>query len=51
VDPSYKLSALFQQNAFPANMIVDTRTMEIVESIAGAPNGAFYAKLDSLIAE
>jgi AhpC/TSA family len=51
VDPSYKLSALFQQNAFPANMLIDTRTMEIVESIAGAPDAAFYAKVDKLVAE
>jgi hypothetical protein len=37
IDPTYKLSALFDQDAFPANMIINTRTMEIVEVIAGAP--------------
>jgi hypothetical protein len=37
IDPSYKLSALFEQNAYPTNIIVDLRTMKIVEIIAGAP--------------
>ncbi len=36
IDPSYKLSALFAAEAYPANMIIDTRTMKIVTIIAGA---------------
>jgi hypothetical protein len=38
IDPTYKLGALFDADAFPANMIVDTRTMKIMEIIAGAPD-------------
>lgn len=37
IDPTYKLGALFEADAFPANMIIDTRTMKIVEVISGAP--------------
>jgi len=37
-DPEYKLGALFEADAFPANMIIDTRTMKICEVIAGAPD-------------
>lgn len=51
IDPSYKLSALFEANAFPANMIIDTRTMEIVEVVAGVPNASFFNKLEDVIAE
>lgn len=56
VDPSYKLSALFTQDAFPANFIVDTKTMKILSAIAGVPidnNGnplqEFYGPLDDLV--
>lgn len=48
IDPSYKLGQLFDANAFPANMLIDTRTMTIVEVIAGVPDAAFwkqYAKV------
>jgi hypothetical protein len=51
IDPSYKLGALFEADAFPANMIIDTTTMTIVEVIAGAPEagGAFWKKYESLL--
>jgi len=39
-DPEYKLGALFEADAFPANMIIDTRTMKICEVVAGAPDPA-----------
>ena len=51
IDPSYKLSALFEANAFPANMIIDTRTMEIVEVVAGIPNAGFFDTLEAVIAD
>lgn len=51
IDPSYKLSALFEANAFPANMIIDTRTMEIVEVVAGVPDESFFEVLEATIAE
>jgi len=37
IDPTYKLGALFEADAFPANMIIRTKDMKIVEVIAGAP--------------
>ena len=43
IDPTYKLGALFDANAFPANMIIDTRTMTIKEVIAGVPDASFWS--------
>ncbi len=37
IDPSYKLGALFQADAFPANMLVKTKDMTIVEVVSGVP--------------
>lgn len=45
IDPEYKLGALFEADAFPANMIIDTRTMKIVEVISGvAEEGSSFWK-------
>ena len=49
-DPQYKLSALFDADAFPANMIINTRTMEIVQVIAGSPDAAFWTKFEKVLA-
>lgn len=53
IDPSYKLSSLFEADAFPANMIIDTKTMKLVEIIAGVPEqgGPFFDALDDLLAQ
>ena len=52
IDPTYKLSALFDQDAFPTNMIVDTKTMTIVTVIAGAPEpgSSFWKTYEKVIA-
>lgn len=52
IDPTYKLSALFDQDAFPTNMIVKTSTMEIVEVIAGAPEpgSSFWKTYEKVLA-
>ncbi len=44
-DPSSKLSALFEADAFPANIIVRTKDMKIMEVVSGAPptNSPFWA--------
>jgi len=34
IDPTYKLGALFVQEAFPTNMIIDTTTMKIIAVVA-----------------
>jgi hypothetical protein len=49
VDPTYQLGALFDAASFPANIIVDTRDMSIVEVIAGVPEEAFWTKLEELL--
>jgi len=52
VDPTYKLGSLFDADAFPANMIIDTRTMEIVDVIAGVPEegGSFWMTYEKVLA-
>ena len=52
IDPTYKLGALFEADAYPANMIIDTRTMKIVEVISGAPEegGSFWKTYEKVLA-
>lgn len=51
IDPTYKLSALFDQDAFPTNMIIDTKTMTIVTVYAGAPEpgGSFWKTFEKTL--
>jgi len=49
IDPSYKLSALFEADAFPANLIIDTETMKIVDVVAGVPDSSFTKELETLV--
>jgi thiol-disulfide isomerase/thioredoxin len=51
LDPTYKMSLLFEAAAYPANFIIDTRTMEIVEVLAGAaePGDPFWDKFESVL--
>lgn len=51
IDPSYKLGALFEADAFPANMIVKTQDMTIVEVISGAPEAGslFWTKFEQVL--
>ena len=37
VDPTSELGALYDQEAFPTNLLIDTTTMTVVARIAGAP--------------
>jgi hypothetical protein len=48
-DPAYKLSALFDADAFPANMIIKTETMEIMAVISGVPDDAFWTKFEKVM--
>ena len=52
IDPGLQLGALFDQSAFPTNMIIDPRTMEIVEVIAGVAEegGSFWQTFDNVLA-
>ncbi|NUP08067.1 MAG: TlpA family protein disulfide reductase [Polyangiaceae bacterium] len=49
LDPAYKLGDLFVADAYPQNMIVDLRTMEVVEIVAGVPDAAFWTKFESVL--
>lgn len=51
IDPSYKLGALFQADAFPANMLVKTKDMTIVEVVAGVPeeNSSFWRTFERIM--
>lgn len=51
IDPSSKLSSLFSPNARPTNVLIDTRTMQIVQIITGIPdeNSGFFGTLDQLL--
>jgi hypothetical protein len=52
IDPEYQFEATMirEQAAFPTNILVDTRTMTIVEIIAGSPETAFWRKYDDVLA-
>ena len=52
IDPSYKLGALFEAEAFPQNFIIDTRTMRIAEAMAGAAEegSAFWNLYEDVLA-
>jgi hypothetical protein len=50
VDPLAQLGGSFDQSQFPANFIIDTRTMEIVEVVSGIPGEAFFDKMDQVLA-
>lgn len=47
LDPSSKLAALFSQDAFPSNLIIDTRTMKIIDVEAGIPPASFWTKYEA----
>lgn len=53
VDPKYQLGSLFPSSAFPANILVDTRTMEIIDVVTGIPeeDSSFFEKLEALLRE
>jgi len=47
IDPSSKISALFDGGFFPTNILINTRTMTIVRVTAGAPDSLFWSKMES----
>ncbi len=53
LDPERKLGASFNTDSFPVNIVVDTRTMQIVDIIPGIPEegGAFFKNLEALLSE
>ena len=51
IDPDYQMGALFDTNSFPANFIVDTRDMTIVEIVTGVPQQGFWDKVEEVISQ
>jgi hypothetical protein len=49
IDPSYQLGSLFQADAYPANIIIDTTSMKIVEVITGVPSESYWDKFEQLL--
>ena len=49
IDPDYKLGEFFTSNAWPSNVIIDTRTMKIVKVVAGVPDAAYWARFERVI--
>lgn len=49
VDVDKQLAALFDANSYPANMIIDLRTMRIVAVVAGVPDEAFWTMFEATI--
>lgn len=49
IDPKYQLGSLFPSSAFPANILIDTQTMEILEVVSGIPQegSAFFLELEA----
>ena len=50
IDPGRQLDALFVANVYPANIIINTRNMKIVEVVAGVPNDAYWTKFEATLA-
>ncbi len=51
IDADKQLTAFFDPNAYPANMIIDLRTMRIVAVVAGVPDEAYWGKFAATIAD
>jgi hypothetical protein len=49
IDENKQLSALFDPSAYPANMIIDLRTMQIVAVVAGVPDESYWVKFEATI--
>ncbi len=50
IDPSYQLGGSFDQSQFPANFIIDTRNMTIVDVVSGIPGDSFFDKMEEVLA-
>ena len=49
LDPTGHTTALFKEGAYPANVLIDARTMTIVSKVHGVPPNSFYTKLENII--
>ena len=49
VDPANKLQPLFEMDAYPINMIVNTKTMQLVKVLTGMPDAAFWTTFETTL--
>jgi hypothetical protein len=49
IDPAYQTATIVDSAQFPGNLLIDTRTMTIVEKVPGKPQASFYADLEALL--
>lgn len=51
IDPSRQMFTFASSDAYPMNLLIDTKTMKVVANVAGVPpeGDAFYTKLESLL--
>lgn len=50
IDPDRQLDALFVANVYPANIIINTRNMKIVEVVPGVPEDAYWTVFEATLA-
>jgi hypothetical protein len=52
IDPEYTFEQMMVQDqpAWPFNMLVDCRTMTLVDYMSGSPDSAFWNKYDDVLA-
>ncbi len=48
LDPDYALGAVIKADAFPANILIDTRTMAIVDVVSGVPPESYWTAFEEL---
>lgn len=48
-DPGKQLRSLYSTGTFPDAVVIDTRTMKMVEVIQGVPDDAFWASYEALL--
>jgi hypothetical protein len=49
IDPEYTLAALFSEDAFPANMMINTQNMRVCHVTPGEPQAADWAKFQAIL--
>lgn len=48
LDPSYALGAVIKTDSFPANILIDTRDMTIVDVVSGVPPESYWTAFEAL---
>ena len=48
LDPTYALGAVIKSDSFPANILIDTRDMSIVDVVSGVPPESYWDSFEAL---